>query len=230
MNGNANVISSTLNASSLGNGLLPENIESLDKKQLIQMVISLTNTVSKLQEDYSKVITLRLYNLERNFNMSQQYLRRDSLQITGIPTHINDAQTEDEVIEIFREAKVTVNRQPIKSQDIQAAHRIGKKGNVIVKVVNRKFVRMALVSGKNLKGNRKYGVGTKLYLNDSFIPEVSYFNYLIRMTIKDKTIPRYKVHNGVNLVQRYEGDEFLEIGHANDQINIGIVVPDRVPK
>ena len=87
------------------------------------MVISLTNTVSKLQEDYSKVINLRLYNLERNFNMSQQYLRRDSLQITGIPTHINDAQIEDEVIEIFREAKVTVNRQPIKSQDIQAAHR-----------------------------------------------------------------------------------------------------------
>ena len=61
-----------------------------------------------------------------------------------------------------------VNRQPIKSQDIQAAHRIGKKGNVIVKVVNRKFVRMALVSGKNLKGNRKYGVGTNLYLNDSY--------------------------------------------------------------
>ena len=86
MNGNANAISSTLNASSLGNGLLPENIESLDKQQLIQMVISLTNTVSKLQEDYSKVINLRLYNLERNFNMSQQYLRRDSLQITGIPT------------------------------------------------------------------------------------------------------------------------------------------------
>ena len=89
------------------------------------------------------------------------------------------------------------------------------------------FVCMALVSGKNLKGNRKYGVGTKLYLNYSFIPQFSYFNYLIRMAIKDKTIHRYKVRNGVNLVQRYEGDE---IGHPNDLINIGIVVPDRVPK
>ena len=89
---------------------------------------------------------------------------------------------------------------------------------------------MALVSGKNLKSNRKYGVGTKLYLNGSFIPEFSYFNYLIRMAIKDKTIHRYKVRNGVNLVQRHEGEEFLEIGHANDLINIGIVIPDRVPK
>ena len=162
--------------------------------------------------------------------MSQQYLRRDSLEISGIPTNINDLQIEDEVIEIFREAKVTVNRQPIKSQDIQAAHTIGKKGNVIVKVVNRKFVRTALISGKNLKGSKKYGEDTQIYLNDSFIPEFSYFNYLIRMAFKDKTIHKFKVRNGVNLVQKYEGGEFVEIGHANDLINIGFVVPDRVPK
>ena len=87
--------------------------------------------------------------------MSQQYLRRDSVEISGIPSNILDGQIEDEVIEVFQEAKVTVNRQPIKSSDIQAAHHIGKGGKVIVKVVNWKFIRAALINGKNLKGSRK---------------------------------------------------------------------------
>ena len=121
------------------------NLQSLGKEQLIKMVIDLTNTVAKIQTDYAKVVNLRLYNLERSFNMSQQYLRRDSLEISGIPGSIKDDEIEKEVIEIFKDAKVTVNRQPIKPMDIQAAHRIGNKGKVIVKVFNRKFVRTALV-------------------------------------------------------------------------------------
>ena len=63
--------------------------------------------------------------------MNPQYSRRDSLEITGIPKNIQDEQLEDEV------AKATLNRQQIKNPDIQAVHRIGKKGRVIVKVVNR---------------------------------------------------------------------------------------------
>ena len=64
--------------------------------------------------------------------------------------HVEEQQMEDEVIEIYKDAKVTVNRQNIKKMDVQAAHRIGKKGVVIVKVVNRKFIRAALINGNNL--------------------------------------------------------------------------------
>ena len=111
------------------------NLETLNKKQLIDMVLTLTNTVSKLQEDYKKVINLRLYNLERNMNMSQQYHRRDTLEISGIPSTVKNDEIENEVLEIFKEAKMTVNRQNLKIIDIQAAHRIGQKGKVIVKVL-----------------------------------------------------------------------------------------------
>ena len=72
---------------------------------------------------------------------------------------------EDELIE----AKVTVNRQNQKRLTFK------QNGNVRVKVVNRKFVRPALVNINNL--NRRYG-DSKIYLNDSFIPEFNYFNYL----------------------------------------------------
>ena len=189
------------------------NLETLNKKHLIDMVLTLTNTVSKLQEDYKKVINLRLYNLERNMNMSQQYHRRDTLEISGIPSTVKNDEIENEVIEIFKEAKMTVNHQNLKIIDIQVAHRIGQKGKVIVKVVNRKCVRTSLVNKKNLNGSKRYG-DSNIYLNDSFIPEFSYFNYLIRCACKDERIKRYKVRNGVNFVQEEEDEEFMEIGHA----------------
>ena len=44
-------------------------------------------------------------------NLSQQYLRRDTLEINGIPKSVTDDAIDDEVIEIFKEAKVNVNRK-----------------------------------------------------------------------------------------------------------------------
>ena len=77
--------------------------------------------------------------------------------------------------------------------NIQAAHRIGKKGVVIIKVVNRKFVCGSLINGKNLVGNKRYGEETRLFLNDSFIPEFVFLNFVIRHAVKDKRLFWYNV-------------------------------------
>ena len=61
---------------------------------------------------------------------------------------VDEKHLEGEVVEIFKDAKATVNQQNIKKMGIEAAHRIGKKGVVIVKVFNRKLVRAALINGK----------------------------------------------------------------------------------
>merc|ERR1712074_332559 len=124
---------------------------------------------------------------------------------------------------IFKEVKITVNRQPLKKMDIQAVHRIGKKGRVIMKVVNRKFAQEALSNGKRLKDYRRYGEDSRIYINESFIPEFGYLNYIIRKALKEKKIYRYKVRNGVNFVQVLQDDEYIEIAHQNDLENIGIV-------
>ena len=211
------------------NGNVNENVlDALNKQQLIQMVLNLNQTISKLHEDFQRVTNLRLYHLERNLCMSQQYNRRDTLEISGIPMHVEEQQMEDEIIEIFKDAKVTVNRQNIKKMDVQAAHRIGKKGVVIVKVVNRKFIRAALINGNNLAGNKRYGDETRLFLNDSFTPEFRFLNYVIRRAAKDKRLFKYKVRNGVNFVQKDQDSNFIEIGHANDLDNLGIEIPPRV--
>ena len=79
-------------------------------------------------------------------------------------------------------------------------------------MVNRKFVRKALINGKNLKNSKRYGNGTSIFLNDSFIPEFGYFNYLIRRAYRDKKIFKYKVRNGVNSIQLEKDGDFIEIG------------------
>ena len=86
------------------------------------MVLNLNQTISKLHEDFQRVPNHRLHHLERNLCTSQQYNRRDTLEISGIlPMHVGEQQMEDEVLEIFKDAKVTVNRQNIKMD------RIGQK-------------------------------------------------------------------------------------------------------
>ena len=97
-------------------------------QQLIQMVLNLNQRISKIQEDFQRVTNLRFYHLERNLSMTKQYSRRDTLEISGILMHIDDDKQLEEVVEIFKDAKATVNCQNTKKMDIQAAQRIGKKG------------------------------------------------------------------------------------------------------
>ena len=173
-----------------------------------------------------KITNLRLYHLERSQNLSLQYNRRESFEVVGIPSDIPQDQLEEEIIEIVKEAKVSVNRQPLKKSDIVACHRTGKKGAVVCRVMNRKFSRDAIVKSKNLKGSKRYS-GSNIYINTSFCPEFRFLNFACRSAAKAKEISRYKVKNGVNFVQKEENGDFVEIGHVNDLENLGITVPVR---
>ena len=143
----------------------------------------------------------------------------------GIPITVSDDQLEDEVIDIFKEAKMSVHRKPLWKIDIQAVHRLKDKQTTIVKVVNRKFAKGAVICGRNLKDTKRYGNG-KVYLNDSFCPEYKFLNYVVRKAGKDKIICRYKIRNGVNYVQKEPNGDFTEIGHVKDLENINIPVPE----
>lgn len=204
-------------------------LQQMDKGKLISMIHELREEVSSITADFQKVTNLRLYQLERAQNMNFQYGRRDTVEITGIPDSVLDNALEDEVIEIFKDAKIQVNRQPLKKQDIQAVHRKANKKTTIVKVVNRKFAREALYCSKNLKDNKRYD-GIKLYINDSFCPEFGFLNYAVRKAKKDGAIFKWKVRNGVTSVQIKEGDAWSEIGHELDLTNLKIPVPTRKGK
>ena len=214
----------------LPDDILVTELKTLDKSQLINMVLGLRKEVTAITDDFKKLINLRFYHLERSHFMHLQYRRRDSVEITGIPEDIDGDHLEDEVIDLFKEAKIQVNRQPIKKTDIQAVHRLGNKKTTIVKVVNRKFAKQALSCGKNLKGTRRYGANSPIYINDSFCPEYGFLNFAIRHAYKSNHIVKYKVRNGVNYVQKDEDSNFVQIGHVIDLENLKIPVPLRNEK
>ena len=141
----------------------------------------------------------------------------------GFETAISNAYlTCDEVIDIFKEAKVQVNRQPLKKSDVQVVHRLQNEKTVICKVVNRKFVKEALYNGINLKGTKRYGEKHPVYINDSFCPEFTYLNYCVRKAQKRGAILRYKIRNGVTFAQKSIESKFLLMGHVKDLENLSI--------
>ena len=131
------------------------------------------------------------------------------------------------MIDFFKEAKVHVNRQPKKQTDIQAVHRLGNKKTTIVKVVNRKFAKEALFCGKNLKGSKRYGINSPIYINDTFCPKYNFLNFAIRKAYKSKHVLKCKVRNGVNYVQKDDALKFVEVGHVFDLENLKIPIPPR---
>ena len=202
-------------------------LNGLSKEQLMDMVVNLKGEVQTLKDDFMKLTNLRLYHLERNQNMQMQYGRRESFEIVGIPQNITNDKLEDEVLDIAKEAKVFVNRQPLKKTDICAVHRLKDGKTTIVRVVNRKFSTEALRCGKNLKDTKKYGEGNRIYINNSFCPEFKFLNFVIRKATTDKLIHRYKIRNGVTYIQLEENGDFFQIGHVLDLQNKGIPIPER---
>ena len=71
----------------------------------------------------------RLDKLEREQNMSLQYTRRDTIEITGIPENVVSQKLEEEVLKIYKKAGVQIYGKSLDPSDTQACHRIGKKNN-----------------------------------------------------------------------------------------------------
>ena len=205
-----------------------DNLMSKSKKELCTMLVEVQqeNKTLKLVNSFIKNMTRRLEYLERIQNLSQQYERRSPIEITGIPLDIPSKQIENEVLKIYKAADITIHGKSLDHFDIQAAHRKGKKGTIIVKFFNRKFAYEGLVNGKRLKGKNIYGEDTKVFINDSFCPEFGFLNFLIRKEAKHNRDIKYKIKNGVNQIKMPNSVNFVEIAHKHYRIKTGIQIPD----
>ena len=146
--------------------------------------------------------------------LHEQYGRRESVEISGIPV-VENQNLEDEVIKVYNEAKVNVFGRQLKKEDISACHRIGKKQETtIVRFVNRKFAFAGLVNGKNLKDSELYN--NSIYINNSFCKEFGKYGFFIRRLKQKKDIFGYRIRNGVYQIKVTQNDEFVEISHVTD--------------
>ena len=85
-------------------------------------------------------------------NPLEQHGGRNNVAVTGTPYSIPDQNLEEKAVDILNE--ISVNVSP---KDIEACHRVGLPKNsskkTIVRFINRKHARKALMSRKNLRKN-----------------------------------------------------------------------------
>ena len=117
------------------------NLKAVIIKRLQDKNVILRDRCSKLEQ--------KLVEFECSTNNLKQYGRRNNIIISGIPDSVDNNQLEDSVTEIL--TNINVN---LKSNDIEACHRIGKKDSrigstkTIIRFGNRKHTKQALYNKK----------------------------------------------------------------------------------
>ena len=95
------------------------------------------------------------------------------MEIRGIPANIDPSKLEETVINISK--KIDID---IKSEDMEACHRLRRKGNtnsVIIRFVNRKFTKRLQASKKKLKDASFNDIegcdsGTNIFFSENLCP------------------------------------------------------------
>ena len=95
----------------------------------------------------------KVTSLEINQNKLEQYGRRNNMEVSVTPYSVEDKFLEEKVISVFTSVVIDV-----KSNDIEAFHKIGKSWDnskrITVRFTNRKFAKKTLYNRKKTKINR----------------------------------------------------------------------------
>ena len=205
----------------------PDVLDRMKKNELIELILQLQTEKEAIREEQKNISDLnkRVIQLERSQFLYEQYGRRESIEISGIPTTVADAHLEDEVIKVYNTAKVQVFGRNLQKEDISACHRLGrKKETTIVRFTNRKFAFAGLINSKNLKDSNIYN--NNVYINNSFCKEFNKFGFIIRRLKAKKKLTGYRVRHGVFQIQLEQNGEFFEISHETDFETHGICIDE----
>ena len=140
-----------------------ENITNLETKllsrfdALTKKLLNVKDAIVKNLQAENEHLREIVRNLETkvtsikiNQNMLEQYRRRNNIEVSGIPDSVEDNCLEEKNISLFTSIRIDV-----KSNDIEACHKIGKSRNsskkTIVRFTNKKFSKQVLYNRKKLK-------------------------------------------------------------------------------
>ena len=154
------------NTSSTTSVATSENIANLETKllsrfdKLIKKLLNVKDVIIKnLQAENERLrekvsnLESKVTSLEINQNKLEQYGRRSNMEVSGTPDSVEDKFLEEKVISVFTSVAIDV-----KSNDIEAFHKIGKSRDsskrIIVHFTNRKFAKQTFYNRKKTKINR----------------------------------------------------------------------------
>ena len=95
-----------------------------------------SQSLTILKDNTSNLLVNRIKILEMDLLKSEQYSRRECLDISGMDKDVKDDELEGKVCELLKSLSVEIKSE----NDIQACHRYGRHKNVIVKFSNRKTI------------------------------------------------------------------------------------------
>ena len=183
-----------------------------DKLAVIESDLSIAKNVnSKLLE--------KITDLERRMNESDQYSRRECLEISGLPSSVNNDILEGTVLTILEKIGSAVP-----AENIEAIHRLKSYNNtsnkVIMKLSRRKDVFRIFTSKNKLKGidlsDLNIEKGTKIYINESLCNAYkSMWNECKSLKTRG-LIHSYWVYNGKLSIKEKEDSKIINASHIND--------------
>lgn len=170
---------------------------SLEKK------IDEIQSISLVRENASNLLFCKVKELEKALLKSEQYSRRECLDITGLGDD-SDEDLETNVCTLFSNIGVALD----KDKDVQACHRYGKKKTVIIKFTNRKHVHKIL--------SLKSELPKEIFVNETLCPR----NKLIRgrcgLLKKEGQLANVATRNGMVRVKKVGGNGYINIEHEHD--------------
>lgn len=181
--------------------ILISKVKNLEEK------IEQIQSINSVKEKTSDLLVKRVKDLETSLLKAEQYSRRECLDITGIDRSVADSQIEGEVCGIL--ASIGVNFQPEK--DVQACHRYGKRGAVIIKFSNRKSVHKIL----SLKSNLPNGI----YANETLCPRNKCIRGRCGILKKNGLISNVVTKNGMIRIKKLDNN-YVDINHEDDIVKL----------
>ena len=168
---------------------------------------------NRLEQSSSMTTSSSQFKLEKELYATQQYSRRDTIEICGIPSSVEDKVLEKKTMEILESIGCKVS-----PADIQACHRLQKKDRTIIKFVNRKSALQCLRNKAKLKTFDAKAVGIpdcKLFINESLCQYYRHLFWVCRGLFKENKIKGCRTFNGTIRV-KLQNDEEALILHSND--------------
>ena len=209
--------------------LTEESLETM-KSNLNEKVSNLTEEVQKLntnfellKSDFSATriennsLNERLIALERQCWANAQYSRRECLEITGIPSSVSDKDFEEVVCKVITKAGVDIT-----ADDIEDCHRVGNKGQTIIKFGKRKVSRQVLSVRKDLNKVKMSDIDltgqSTLYINQSLCPYYRMLWSKTKTLYKKGKIDSFYVSNGNIKIRLQANARPITIPHTHDFI------------
>ena len=201
-------------------------LKKLNKDKLVGYITTLRKRVEEL-EAY-KDIEKRVVELEKSHIRCQQYNRRESIEIYGIPEDV--VNLEITTLAILNE--IGVNN--IHPWQVHACHRMKNKNVTIIRFITRKFADLAIHNRKELKNfdNRKFNFNddVRIFINESLCPPLKYLHYKVRLALKAKKIAAFKLWKGKLTIKLTPESKPTPIQHINDLKDLELVEKDEIVK